>query len=277
MGREKANKQRRRRPAQSMARPTMVVAVNERDYEAIPAQARQGDSFAAYWSEAWARTNKCLAEGGRPLLRPLIVEDFTRFCQTAGLSVRSPEAFAAYAAQEVPENDLVVFLGEPSEMLLHIMVLERDAVMMMARCNAILRAAVDQFGEQARAWARSFASAVLDAVLEQTADGDEVILVAKAGGGLLLGSFALSLPCRGREGERDHRRLSTLLAASCLAGAKGVLGLRKRTGHGVETLVWELADQRLTPSDHGRLILEPDASQDELDRYLPGFPLPHPA
>lgn len=259
-----------------MARPTLVVAINERDFRYIPEQGGGRDSFAAYWSETWLQANKCLAEGIRPLLRPLVPEDFIRYCRAAGLSERSPETFAAYAREVAPENELVVFGGEPPEMLLHLMAHERDAVAMLARCRAVLAAAVDQFGVEARTWAQGFASTILDAVLEQTVEGDEVVLVAKAGGGLLLGSYALSLPCCGPEGERDRMRLTTLLAASCLAAAKGVLALRRQSGEGVEVQVWQLADQRLTPSEHGQLILEREGSQGEAERYVPGFALPQP-
>jgi hypothetical protein len=208
------------------------------------------------------------------LLRPLVPEDFLLYCRAAGLSERSPESFAAYARQEVPEDELVVFHGEPSEMLLHLMEHEKDAVAMLARCRAVVAAAVDQFGTEARTWAHGFASTVLDAVLEQAVEGDEVVLVAKAGGGLPLGAYALSVPCLGLEGARDRMRLTTLLAAAFLAAANGVLALRRQSGEGVEVQVWGLADQRLTPSEHGQMLLEREGVDGAAERYVPGFTLP---
>ncbi|MGW2421385.1 hypothetical protein ACWC0C_19425 [Streptomyces sp. NPDC001709] len=254
----------------------MVVAINEQDLRYIPEQGGRQPSFAAYWSEVWLQANSCLTGGMRPLLRPFVPEDFMRYCRAAGLSERSPETFAAYARQEAPGDELVVFQGEPPEMLLHLMAHERDAIAMLARCRAVLAAAVDQFGVEARTWAQGFATSILEAVLRQTMEGDELVLVAKAGGGLPLGTYALSLPCRGPEGERDRMRLATLLAASCLAAAKGVLALRRQAREGVEVHVWELADQRLTPSEHGELILEREGSEGDAEWYVPGFALPQP-
>ncbi|MFJ8785823.1 hypothetical protein [Streptomyces sp. NPDC102476] len=281
MGRDRAKKQRRRRPegsarGQGLARPALVVAINEQDLRYIPEQGGRRDSFAAYWSEVWLQANACLAEGTRPLLRPFVPEDFIRYCRAAGLSERSPQTFAAYARQEVPGDELVVFHGEPPELLLHLMAHERDAVAMLARCRAVLAAAADQFGVEARTWAQGFATSILEAVLKQTVEGDELVLVTKAGGDLPLGAYALPLPGRGPEGERDRMRLTTLLAASCLAAAKGVLALRRKSGGGVEVQVWELAEQRLTPSEHGELILEQEGSVGEAEWYVPGFPLPQP-
>ncbi|MEV5279739.1 hypothetical protein ACFYMW_25735 [Streptomyces sp. NPDC006692] len=257
-------------------RPALVVAVNERDLQSIPGLGAGRDSFDSYWFEVWSQAHKLLAAGVRPLLRPFDPEDFIRYCRAAGLPDRSLEAFATYVRQEVLEDELVAFQGEPPEMLLQLAANERDAVAMLTRCRRVLDVAVDQFGTEARTWARTLASAVLDAVLEQSAEGDEVVLVAKAGGGLPLGAYSISVPCRGPEGERDRTRLTTLLAAACLASAKGVLVLRRHTGESPEVHVWELANQRLTPSEHGQLILEREGVGGEMERYVPGFALPQP-
>ncbi|MYT24093.1 hypothetical protein GTW69_28060 [Streptomyces sp. SID7760] len=76
--------------------------------------------------------------------------------------------------------------------------------------------------------------------------------------------------------DRDRERFAAALGASLIAGAKGVLTLE--IGDARRVQVWELADQRLTPSEHGQLLLEPDG-HDALQPqpvYVPGPSLPQP-
>ncbi|MFI2791096.1 hypothetical protein, partial [Kitasatospora sp. NPDC018614] len=91
-----------------------------------------------------------------------------------------------------------------------------------------------------------------------------------------LGAYSLAVEAGPKPGvqDRDRERFTAALGASLIAGAKGVLTLE--IGDARRVQVWELADQRLTPSEHGQLLLEPD-SHDALQPqplYVPGPSLP---
>jgi hypothetical protein len=257
-----------------------VVAVDEADLHLLPPGERCGGDFEQYWRQVHADARSSLAHGAVPTLRPLINFDFDRYCREHGLSLRSQAGFDAYARLEVPHGEVFVFGGEPADMLLQAMVVERNAWAMMIRCQGAFRLAAEQFGDEAELEARRVARGLLDALLEGAQDNDEAVLVAKAGGGLLLGAYAVRVTAptamRPSLETRDSHRFVTLLAASLLMAATGTLVLRTPSSGSSRVRVWELDNQRLTPSNHGELLLEAVGGDRHPVEYVPGFALVSP-
>jgi len=258
----------------------MVVAVYEDDYGFVPEQSLGRPSFDAYWRQVHAQASELLEAGTTPLLRPLVDVEFRRFCRDSGLLPGSAAAFEAYAQRRLPRDELVEFDGCPVEPLRRLMLHERDTAAMMWACDLFLRAAVDQYGDEAKAWAFDSAWRVLDAVLAGASAGDTIIFISKLGDGQPLGSYGLAVGDEAgaaSDARRDRTRLSTLLSASLMVPASGVLALRSEREDGATVQVWEYARQRFAPSEHGRLILEAHGGDEASVQYVPGFELPQPA
>ncbi|MFJ4879761.1 hypothetical protein ACIP93_31790 [Streptomyces sp. NPDC088745] len=263
----------------------MLVAVDERDLAFVPEARGSGQSFSLYWHSVHARAEEALTRGEQPLLAPLVDFAYIRACNDAGLDPRSKAGFNAYAGRLHPVDELWPFAGESPEAMLREMRREQSAWAMMIRCQKVFGAAHSRFGPQAEAWARDCSTRVLHALIDEVHGGDApstaayglVTLVAKAAG-LELGAYSLAVEAGPKRGvqDRDRERFAAALGASLIAGAKGVLTLE--IGDARRVQVWELADQRLTPSEHGQLLLEPDG-HDALQPqpvYVPGPSLPQP-
>lgn len=268
-----------KRPVGGRSGRTLVVAVDEADLTLLPGRPRE--PFASYWAVVDAQV-RAAARTGRPVrLRPLVAFDFDfeAFCARRRLDPRDREALAAYEADPVPEEELLLYQGEPADVLLRLMRDGRDAWATGLRARSILSGAVAQFGAAAEDESRAAAGQLLDALVDGADDGDVLVLVAKAAG-VLLGSYGLTVG-RAADGapvdERDRNRTETLLAASLLASARGTATLTSapRPGANERVQVWELSPAGLTPSEHGELILAPDAAAPRGPKvdYVPGFDL----
>lgn len=267
---------RGRRPVGGLRERVLVVAVDEADLMLLPGRAPQ--PFAAYWAGVDAQV-RAAARTGRPVrLRPLVSFDFEAFCARRRLDPRGSHALAAYEAEPLPAEELLLYQGEPADVLLRLMRGERDAWATELRARRILSGAVAQFGAVAEDESRAAARQLLDALAGGADDGDVLVLVAKAAG-LVLGSYGLTVS-RAASGtlvnDRDRHRMETLLAASLLASARGTATLTSaaRPGTNERVQVWDLSPAGLTPSDHGELILAPDTPPGgpKAD-YVPGFDL----
>jgi hypothetical protein len=162
---------------------------------------------------------------------------------------------------------------------------EQQAWAMMIRCRKVFGAAQARYGSEAEAWARDCSARVLQALVDEVVGSATpsiaaygvVTLVAKSAG-LELCAYSLPVGAGPYAGvrDRDRERFTAALGASLIAGANGVLTLGSLDGQRVQ--VWELADQRLTPSEHGQLLLEPDnyRTTQPSAEYMPGTPLPQP-
>jgi hypothetical protein len=266
-----------KRPVGRRGGRALVVAVDEADLTILPGRSRE--SFASYWAGVDAQV-QAAARTGRPVrLRPLVAFDFEAFCARRRLDPHGRDALAAYEADPVPAEELLLYQGEPADVLLRLMRDERDAWAMGLRARSILSSAVAQLGAAAEDESRATARQLLDALVDGADDGDVLVLVAKAAG-FVLGSYGLAVS-RGTGGtlvdERDRGRMETLLAASVLASARGTATLTSapRSGANERVRVWELSPAGLRPSDHGELILAPDtpALQGPKVDYVPGFDL----
>ncbi|WP_411098988.1 hypothetical protein [Streptomyces sp. x-45] len=262
----------------------MLVAVDERDLAFVPEARGSGESFSLYWRSVHARAEKALMRGEQPLLAPLVDFAYIRACNDVGLDPRSKAGFDAYADRFHPVEELWPFAGESPESMLRQMRREQSAWAMMIRCMKVFGAAQSRFGPQAEAWARDCSARVLHALIDEVHGGAPstaayglVTLVAKAAG-LELGAYSLAVEAGPKPGvqDRDRERFTAALGASLIAGAKGVLTLE--IGDAQRVQVWELADQRLAPSEHGQLLLEPNGHHAPQPRptYVPGPPLPQP-
>ncbi|MFK0047803.1 hypothetical protein ACIQU4_27710 [Streptomyces sp. NPDC090741] len=263
-------------PSRPTAVATRVVAVDKNDYQHLPHDERHAGSFSSYWRDIHQTATAALARGEQYLLRPLLAAEFDQFCRGAGLRPRSRAALDAYSAVPADREELVAFSGEPVEMLRQIMVYERETWAMMTLCGRIFDLAAEQGRDHVVGEARHDARNLLDRLLRRSRWHDDVVLVAKAGGGLSLGSYAITVGTPAGDtaiGSRDRNRFTSLLAASLLAGAAGVLTLRTPDPGGDHVLVWRMADQRLLPTEHGELMLEPAGGHDQTVTYAPGFDL----
>lgn len=270
---------------QETACASMLVAVDERDLAFVPEARGRGQSFALYWHGVHSQATAALAKGEQPLLAPLVDFAYIRACNEAGLDPRSKAGFDAYADRLHPKTELWPFAGESAEAMLRQVRREQQAWAMMSRCRKVFGAAQSHYGPQAEAWARDCAARVLQALVnevrgEATANGapDGLLNLVAKSGGLELCAYALPVEAGPQSGvqDRDRERFNAALGASLIAGAKGVLTLT--VGDERRVQVWELTDQRLIPSEHGQLILEPNsdrASQPPVE-YVPGIPLPQP-
>ncbi|MGA5819822.1 hypothetical protein ACPC54_18420 [Kitasatospora sp. NPDC094028] len=272
MGRDKAKKPKR--TAGARAGQALVVAVDGADLALLPAAA---GPFSEYWAEVYARIRTAAATGRPVFLRPLVNFDYMNFCNQQRLNPRSQAALAAYEAVPVPEYELFQYRGDSPEVLLHLLRYERDAWATGIRSRAVLAAVVAQFGLGAGQETRAEARRLLEAVVGGARAGDELALVAKAAG-LPLGAYATTIhTVDGRTAieERDRSRLETLLAAALPAGATGAATLTSPGSAAQRVLVWELSPAGLVPSEHGELILAPNAPHPDHPKteYLPGFTL----
>lgn len=260
-----------KRPVGGRRGRTLVVAVDEADLALLPGRARE--PFASYWAAVDAQV-RAATRTGRPLrLRPLVAFDFQAFCTRRRLDPRGRDALAAYEADPVPAEELLLYQGEPADVLLQLMRHERDAWATGLRARSVLSSAVAQFGAAAEDESRAAARRLLDALVDGADDGDVLVLVAKAAG-FVLGSYGLAVGGTLVD-ERDRHRMETLLAASLLASARGTATLTSppRPGANERVRVWELSPAGLTPSEHGELILAPDAPRGPRVDYVPGFDL----
>jgi hypothetical protein len=266
---------------QEKARASMLVAVDERDLAFVPDARGRSQTFALYWQGVHAQATAALVKGEQPLLAPLVDFAYIRACNEAGLDPRSKAGFDAYAACLHPRNELWPFAGESAEAMLR----QMQAWAMMSRCRKVFSAAQTHYGPQAEVWARGCSARVLQALIDEVfaatsangAPGGLLTVVAKSGG-LELCAYALPVEAGLWSGiqDRDRERFNAALGASLIAGAKGALTLAVRDELRVQ--VWELANQRLIPSEHGQLILEPndDRPTQPPVQYVPGVPLPQP-
>jgi hypothetical protein len=270
---------------QEKACASMLVAVDERDLAFVPDARGRSQTFALYWQSVHAQATAALVKGEQPLLAPLVDFAYIRACNEAGLDPRSKAGFDAYAACLHPRNELWPFAGESAEAMLRQMRREQQAWAMMSRCRKVFSAAQTHYGPQAEVWARGCSARVLQALIDEVfaatsangAPGGLLTVVAKSGG-LELCAYALPVEAGLWSGiqDRDRERFNAALGASLIAGAKGALTLAVRDELRVQ--VWELANQRLIPSEHGQLILEPndDRPTQPPVQYVPGVPLPQP-
>ncbi|MFE6273946.1 hypothetical protein ACFVQ9_34735 [Streptomyces goshikiensis] len=263
-------------PSRPTAVATKVVAVDENDYQHLPHDERGAGGFSSYWRDIHQTATEALARGEQHLLRPLLAAEFDQFCRNTGLRPRSRAGLDAYTAVPADREELIAFSGEPVEMLRQTMVYERENWVMMTLCGRIFDLAAEQGGNRVVGEARHEAGNLLDRLLRRSRRHDDVVLVAKAGGGLPLGSYAITVGTPADDtaiDSRDRNRFTSLLAASLLAGAAGVLTLRTPDPSGDHLLVWRMADQMLLPTEHGELMLEPAAGHDQTVTYAPGFEL----
>ncbi|MFJ9574508.1 hypothetical protein [Streptomyces bacillaris] len=252
------------------------MAVDEADLALL---GRSRESFASYWHGVDAQV-RAAARTGRPVrIRPLVAFDFEAFCARRRLDPRGRDTLAAYEAEPVPAEELLLYQGEPADVLLQLMRHERDAWATGLRARRVLSNAVAQFGTAAEDESRADARQLLDTLVGGADDGDVLVLVAKAAG-LVLGSYGMAVG-RAADGtlvdERDRHRMETLLAAALLASARGTATLTSapRPGANERVRVWELSPAGLTPSEHGELILAPNtpAPRGPKVDYVPGFDL----